>query len=320
MSGSQAEYRSTLLGRDLVSCRDLSLREVSEIFSLANQLVRGELKLDSALAGKKVALLFTEPSTRTFQSFYMAAKTLGAEVMSISDPSVSSMAKGESLYDTVKMLELYGAGCIVLRHPARGAAKFAAESASIPIINAGSGSQEHPTQALIDVFTIWRKRGSVDGLRIGMLGDLRYSRTIPSLCQLLSLYRGVEIYFMAPQILQVRREVEIYLQENGVTFAKIDESEEMKGVLPRLDVLYVTRIQKERFPDPTEYEKVRGSYIVDASTLSNCRSDIGIMHPLPRVDELSPEIDSTPNAWYFEQAGYGVPIRTALLYLIMGGK
>jgi aspartate carbamoyltransferase catalytic subunit len=320
LSGSRAESKTTLPTKGLISCRDLSLSEVSEIFGLAERLVRGEVRLSSSLLGKKVALVFAEPSTRTFQSFYLAAKTLGAEAVSIADPTVSSMAKGESLYDTLKMLELYGASCIVLRHPARGAARFASESVSIPVINAGSGSQEHPTQALIDVFTIRRKRGRVDGLKIGLLGDLRYSRTIPSLCHLLSLYSGVEIYFMAPQILQVRREVEMYLEERGVQFAKIDNSEEMRRVMPVLDVLYVTRIQKERFPDPTEYEKVRGYYVVDSTTLSYLRDDVGIMHPLPRVDELSPEIDHAPNAWYFEQAGNGLSIRIALLHLILGGE
>jgi len=312
--------RNTLAGRDIVSCRDLTREDAELVFSLAGKLASGEVRLKNSLEGKKVALIFVEPSTRTYQSFYVAARSLGAEVLSIHDPSISSMAKGETLFDTVKMLEGYGADCIVLRHHARGAARFAAEAASIPVINAGSGSQEHPTQALLDVFTIKRRLGRVDGVRIGMLGDLRFSRTIPSLCYILSRYRGVKIFFMAPPLLQVRREVEIYLAEHGVDYRKVVGSDGIRAVMPELDVLYVTRIQRERFPDPTEYESVRGSYVVDLKLLSYGRREIGVMHPLPRIDELSPELDSLPNAWYFEQARNGLPVRTALLHLVLGGE
>ncbi|MEM0481832.1 MAG: aspartate carbamoyltransferase [Nitrososphaerota archaeon] len=311
--------KNTLAGRDIISCRDLSRGDAELVFRLAEGVNSGTIHLEDTLVGKNVALIFVEPSTRTFQSFYVAARMLGAEVLSIHDPEMSSIAKGETLYDTVKMIEGYGADCIVLRHPARGSARFAAEAASVPVINAGSGSQEHPTQALLDVFTIRSRLGRVDGVRIGMLGDLRYSRTIPSLCYLLSKYDGVEIVFMAPPLLQVRREVELYLSERGVTYRKAVEADEIKEVMPELDVLYVTRIQKERFPDPTEYERVRGSYVVDAKLLSYGRSDLGVMHPLPRVDELSPEVDKLPNAWYFEQARNGLPIRKALLHLVLGG-
>ncbi len=311
--------KNTLAGRDIISCRDLSREDAELVFSLAEEVNSGTIHLEDTLAGKKVALIFVEPSTRTFQSFYVAARSLGAEVLSIHDPAVSSIAKGETLYDTVKMIEGYGADCIVLRHPARGSARFAAEAAAVPVINAGSGSQEHPTQALLDVFTIKSRLGQVDGVKIGMLGDLRYSRTIPSLCYLLAKYNGVKIFFMAPPLLQVRREVELYLAEKGVTYRKAVEADEIKEMMPELDVLYVTRIQKERFPDPTEYERVRGSYVVDAKLLAYGRRDLGVMHPLPRVDELSPEVDKLPNAWYFEQARNGLPIRKALLHLVLGG-
>jgi len=310
--------KNTIRGRDIISCRDLSRGDAELIFSLTEEVVSGAARLENTLAERKIALIFVEPSTRTFQSFYVAARSLGAEVLSIHDPEVSSIAKGETLYDTMKMIEGYGADCIVLRHPARGAARFAAEVASVPVINAGSGSQEHPTQALLDVFTIKSKLGSVDGIRVGMLGDLRFSRTIPSLCYLLSNYSNVKTYFMAPPLLQVRREIELYLSERGVEYRKVVEVDEIREVMPELDVLYVTRIQKERFPDPTEYEKVKGSYVVDARLLSYGRRELGVMHPLPRVDELSPEVDKLPNAWYFEQARNGLPLRKALLYLILG--
>lgn len=317
--GASLALRNTFAGRDLVSSRDLSRDDAELIFELAGRVASGSVGLEGSLSGRKVALIFLEPSTRTFQSFYVAARSLGAEVLSIHDPEVSSIAKGETLYDTLKMIEGYGADCVVLRHPARGAAKFAAEAVSIPVINAGSGSQEHPTQALIDVFTIRSRLSRVDGVRIGLLGDLRFSRTIPSLCYLLSKYNGVRIYFMAPQLLQVRREVELYLSERGVDYRKVVETDEIKNMMPELDVLYVTRVQKERFPDPTEYERVKGSYVVDAKLLSYGKSSLGVMHPLPRIDELPSEVDALPNAWYFEQARNGLPLRKALFYLILGG-
>lgn len=316
--GAPLTFKNTFAGRDIVSCRDLSREDAELVFSLTDGVVSNSVRLEGSLRGKKVALIFVEPSTRTFQSFYVAARSLGAEVLSIHDPEISSIAKGETLYDTVKMIEGYGADCIVLRHPARGAARFAAETASIPIINAGSGSQEHPTQALLDCYTIKSKIGRIDGVRIGMLGDLRFSRTIPSLCYLLSRYSGVKIFFIAPPLLQVRREVELYLSERGVELRRVAETDEIREVMPELDVLYVTRIQKERFPDPTEYERVKGSYVVDAKLLSYARSSLGVMHPLPRVDELSPEVDRLSNAWYFEQARNGLPLRKSLLYLVLG--
>ncbi|MEM3808212.1 MAG: aspartate carbamoyltransferase, partial [Nitrososphaerota archaeon] len=204
--------------------------------------------------------------------------------------------------------------------PSRGAARFAAEVAEVPIINAGSGSQEHPTQSMLDLYTILRRRGSIDGVSIGMIGDLRFSRTIPSLSYLASLFNDVKLYFMAPTVLQVRPEVELYLKEKNVKYMKVEDTYEIRKHLREVDVLYVTRLQKERFPDPSEYEKLRGSYVVNRELLSYAKIDVGVMHPLPRVDELSPEIDSLPNAWYFEQAKYGLPLRMALLYMILGGE
>ncbi len=312
--------RINLHGRDVVSSRDFTRQEIEHLFALAAEMERHGEEYRDTLRNKKVALVFVEPSTRTFQSFLAATRALGGEAVPMADPSMSAMAKGETLHDTVKMLEGYGVDCIVLRHPSRGAAKYAAEMASIPVINAGSGSQEHPTQSMIDLYTILRRRGSIDGVSIGAIGDLRFSRTIPSLSYLASLFSGVSLYFMAPSALQVRPEVELFLKERNIKYKRIEETSEIAETLREIDVLYVTRLQKERFPDPSEYEKLRGSYIVNRELLSHARSDIGVMHPLPRVDELSPEIDSTPNAWYFDQAKYGLPLRMALLYLILGGE
>jgi aspartate carbamoyltransferase catalytic subunit len=311
---------STLRGRDVVSSKDFTRAEIEQLFALTTEMeTRGD-KYRNSLRGKKVALVFVEPSTRTFHSFFEATRALGGEVMSMSDPSMSSLAKGESLHDTVKMLEGYGADCIVLRHPCRGAAKYAAEVAEVPVINAGSGSQEHPTQSMIDLYTILRRRGSIDGVSIGALGDLRFSRTVPSLSYLASLFRGVTLYFMAPTALQIKPEVELFLKSRNVKYMRVEDPSEIRKTLREIDVLYVTRLQKERFPDPSEYEKLRGSYVVNRELLSYAKIDVGVMHPLPRVDELSPEIDSTPNAWYFDQARYGLPLRMALLYMILGGE
>ncbi|MEM0111810.1 MAG: aspartate carbamoyltransferase, partial [Candidatus Parvarchaeota archaeon] len=296
---------AVLRGRDVVSSKDFTRTEIEQLFALATEMEKHGENYRESLRKRKVALVFVEPSTRTFQSFLAAVRALGGEVMPMSDPSMSAMAKGESLHDTIKMLEGYGADCIILRHPSRGAARFAAEVAEVPIINAGSGSQEHPTQSMLDLYTILRRRGSIDGVSIGMIGDLRFSRTIPSLSYLASLFNDVKLYFMAPTVLQVRPEVELYLKEKNVKYMKVEDTYEIRKHLREVDVLYVTRLQKERFPDPSEYEKLRGSYVVNRELLSYAKIDVGVMHPLPRVDELSPEIDSLPNAWYFEQAKYG---------------
>jgi aspartate carbamoyltransferase catalytic subunit len=307
-----------LRGRDIISARDLSREDLEAIFKGADSYGENPGIYRDMLKGKTVALIFIEPSTRTYHSFEKASRILGCEVIGIRDPSISSMAKGENLYDTIKMIESYGADLIVLRHPSRGAALYAAEISSVPVINGGDGSREHPTQAILDLYTIYKKRGSIDGLRICFLGDLRFSRTVPSLSYALTLYRDIEIYYIAPPMLQIRREVEIYLERMGVRYTKITDVGSVAKVLKDIDVLYVTRLQKERFPDPGEYEKLRGAYTVTPEILRIARSDIGIMHPLPRVDELSPELDRTPNAWYFDQARWGVNVRVALLSLILG--
>jgi len=264
------------------------------------------------LQGRTLATLFFEPSTRTRMSFESAMQKLGGNCISIAEARTSSVEKGESLADTIRTVENY-ADLLVLRHPLDGSARMAAEMASVPVINAGSGAEEHPTQALLDLYTIQREVGRIDDLSIAFVGDLRYGRTVHSLAYGLANY-DTAIYFVSPESLRVRREV---IDEVGQR-VKVFETRELDEALPKVDVLYVTRIQKERIPDPEEYEKVKGIYRVTAETLRNAKSSMIVMHPLPRVDEIAPEVDMTPNAKYFKQMWYGLVTRMALLALCLG--
>ncbi|MCS7117613.1 MAG: aspartate carbamoyltransferase [Thaumarchaeota archaeon] len=315
---TRSAFKSDLRGRDIVSAKDLSRDELELVFEVADDVLANSSAYSAVLRGRRVALLFVEPSTRTFSSFYIAARRLGGDVLPLNEPEMTSLTKGETLYDTLKMLEGYGVDCIVMRHPSRGAARFAADVVSAPVINAGSGSQEHPTQAILDVYTILKKRGEVDGISLGMLGDLRFSRTVPSLAYLVSNFDDVELHFIAPSALQVRQEVELYLNDRNVKYTKVTRQQDIPDAISRLDVLYVTRLQKERFPDPSEYERLKGSYRVDMDMLRYAKTSLGVMHPLPRVDELDAEIDRTPHAWYFDQASYGLPTRMAIFALVVG--
>lgn len=304
------------LNRDVISIKDFSREELDLLFKTAMDVEENPGRYHGSHPDKRVALLFLEPSTRTFGSFNTSAENLGCKILSNRSPGVTAVAKGETLHDTIKMIECYDTDCIVIRDRHMGSARFASEVTELPVVNGGSGSQEHPTQAMLDLYTILKRRGGIDGIRIGLTGDLRYGRTCSSLSYGLVNYDDVELFFVAPGILQVRREVEIYLQRRGVPYIK---SESLGEVIGDLDVLYVTRVQKERFPDPTDYERVKGSYVVDLQVLGKAREELGVMHPLPRVDELHAEVDKTSHAWYFEQAANGVPVRTALLHLVLGG-
>jgi len=304
------------LNRDVISIKDFSREELDLLFKTAMDVEENPGRYHGSHPDKRVALLFLEPSTRTFGSFNTSAENLGCKILSNRSPGVTAVAKGETLHDTIKMIECYDTDCIVIRDRHMGSARFASEVTELPVVNGGSGSQEHPTQAMLDLYTILKRRGGIDGIRIGLTGDLRYGRTCSSLSYGLVNYDDVELFFVAPGILQVRREVEIFLQQRGVPYIK---SESLGEVIGDLDVLYVTRVQKERFPDPTDYERVKGSYVVDLQVLGKAREELGVMHPLPRVDELHAEVDKTSHAWYFEQAANGVPVRTALLHLVLGG-
>jgi len=299
-------------GRDIVSIRDFSREEIEHVLETTRLMEPLTKRGATMLQGRTLATLFFEPSTRTRMSFESAMQKLGGNCISIADPRSSSVEKGESLADTVRTVENY-ADLLVIRHPLDGSARMAAEMASVPVINAGSGAEEHPTQALLDLYTIQREVGKIDGLNIAFVGDLRYGRTVHSLAYGLANY-NTTVYFVSPESLRVRREV---IDEVGRR-VKVFETKDLNEVLPKADVLYVTRIQKERIPDPEEYEKVRGIYRITLETLRNAKSSMIVMHPLPRVDEIAPEVDMMPNAKYFKQMWYGLVTRMALLALCLG--
>ncbi len=303
----------SLRGRDLISIKDVTKEEMLAMFREATSLETCARSKSDVLKGKVMALLFFEPSTRTRLSFETAMKRLGGDVIGFEEPSITSMAKGESLIDTVKVIENY-ADVMVVRHPFEGAAKAIADAVQIPVINAGSGALSHPTQALTDLYTIWREKGRIDGLTVLFLGDLKYSRAVRSLIQGL-LNFNVNFILVSPELLRLREEVREELREKGASF--IEATSLSQELMKEADVVYVTRIQRERFVDPMEYEKVKGSYKLTIEHLRHARDDLIILHPLPRVDELDREIDETPYAKYFKQVFYGLLVRMALLKMIL---
>jgi aspartate carbamoyltransferase catalytic subunit len=264
------------------------------------------------LHGKIMATLFFEPSTRTRLSFESAMTRLGGTDLGFAETTGTSVEKGENLADTVRVVESY-ADVLVVRHPLEGAARMAAEFSQKPVINAGSGAEEHPTQALLDLHTIRKEFGSIDGLNIGLVGDLRYGRTVHSLAYALSQYK-VKLFLISPDILRMRKEVleEVSKQIN------VKETPSLTEHLKELDVVYMTRVQKERFADLAEYEKVKGSYRLTSQELEKTKKSSIVMHPLPRLDEVAPEIDGTSHAKYFQQVWYGVVLRMGLLALVLG--
>ncbi len=302
-------------GRDIIAITDFTPDELLRLFNVAKEMEKYSKSRIELLKDKILALAFFEPSTRTMFSFQTAMQRLGGSVIWFSRAEAISIAKGENLADTIRMLNSY-ANAIVIRHKYEGAAAFAAEVADVPVINAGDGSQHHPTQAMIDLYTIWREKGKLEGLNIGVLGDLRYGRAATSFIYATSMFKPKKLYLISPELLRIRNEVRDYLDSKGIDYVETTKLDEVIG---ELEVLYVTRVQKERFPDPAEYEKVKGSYRVDLKVLSNARDDLMILHPLPRVDEIALEVDQTKYAYYFKQASYGVPVRMALLALVMGG-
>jgi aspartate carbamoyltransferase catalytic subunit len=299
-------------GRDIISIEDFSREEITYILNTSKTMEPVATQGSDMLKGKILATLFFEPSTRTRLSFEAAMLKLGGSVIGFAEAEIASVKKGENLADTVRTVENY-ADVIALRHPLDGAAKLAAELAKVPIINGGSGSEEHPTQALIDLYTIQKEKGKIDGLKIALVGDLRYGRTVHSLAYALSLY-NIDLYLISPESLRMRREVLRAVQSK----IPVTEDSNLEKVIPQIDVLYVTRIQKERFPDPAEYAKVKGVYKINLETLSTAKKDLIILHPLPRVDEIAAEVDKTPQARYFQQVWNGVVVRMALLTLVLG--
>jgi len=302
-----------LQGRNIISIRDFTRGELDFMLLTADKMETLAKRGSDLLKAKIMATLFFEPSTRTKLSFETAMYRLGGMNIGFSGPGEASIQKGENLSDTVRVVENYS-DVLVIRHPMEGASRLASEFANIPVINAGSGSEEHPTQAILDIYTMKREFGSVDGLKVAMVGDLRYGRTVHSLTYALSLYSGVKLYLISPDILKMRKEV---LDDIGRTI-DIEEGRNLKEIISKVDVIYMTRIQKERFADLAEYESVKGSYRLSQTELEEARKDAIVMHPLPRIDEIDANVDSTIHARYFKQVWYGLLVRMGLLTLVLG--
>ncbi len=298
-------------GRSIVSIRDMRKEDLLFIIEIASRVKRGSFR--GCLKGKVLSTLFFEPSTRTRLSFESAMRYMEGDVVGFATADVSSVKKGESLADTIKTVSGY-CDVIVIRHPVEGAARLASEVADVPVINAGDGANQHPTQTFLDLFTMREFFSDLSGIKVGFLGDLKYGRTVHSLSYALSLFQ-TNLWFIAPETLRMPDYLVDEIKENG---SRIREVEEIEEVNEKLDVLYVTRIQKERFGDLLEYEKVAGYYRITEEVVHTLGKEVKIMHPLPRVDEIAPSVDSLKNAIYFMQAHNGIPVRQAVLGLVTG--
>jgi aspartate carbamoyltransferase len=309
------QRKAPFYGKDILSVKQFSRSDLEYIFAVAHEMREMVARVGSfdLLKGKILANLFYEPSTRTSSSFTSAMERLGGSVIPINEVRYSSVSKGESLPDTVRTLDCY-ADLIVLRHPEIGSAALASKYARKPIINAGDGVGEHPTQALLDLFTISEEIQQVDGITVTMLGDLKYGRTVHSLARLLSLF-NVKINYVSPEILRMPEEIIGELNELGIEQAEYNNLDE---VMPSTDVLYVTRVQKERFENQDDYEGVKGAFVVTTDTMMQAKERMIVMHPLPRVGEISMDVDDDPRAAYFRQMEYGMYVRMALLAMVLG--
>jgi aspartate carbamoyltransferase catalytic subunit len=296
----------------IISAKQLSRSDIETVLDRAAEIEAEPSAWGDRHPNALLGLLFFEPSTRTKMSFMAAMKRLGGDVVDMGTVESSSVKKGESLADTVRVVEGY-ADALVMRHPSEGSAKMASEFVDVPVINGGDGAGQHPTQTLLDLYTI-RETAGFEDLTVGIMGDLKYGRTVHSLAHALTTFDARQ-HFVSPESLQLPRSVRYDLHEAG---AQIREHTELDEVLPELDVLYVTRIQRERFPDESEYRAVAGEYQIDGGLLGNARDDLTVMHPLPRVDEIDPEVDGSEQASYFTQAHNGVPVRMALLDILLG--
>jgi aspartate carbamoyltransferase catalytic subunit len=297
--------------RSLVSIDDFSKEEVLKILDMAEGFEKQPVR--KLLEGKVMATLFFEPSTRTRLSFESAINKLGGKIVGFSDSSSSSVTKGETLHDTIKMVSSYS-DLIVMRHPIEGSARFASEVASVPVINAGDGANQHPTQTLLDLYSIRKTQGTLDNLNIFMVGDLKYGRTVHSLMMAMSRWNAT-FNFISPEELRMPDEFKLYLDNLGL---KYYEHRDFTDIISKADIIYMTRVQKERFSDPIEYEKVKNVYVLRNSMLSNTKHNMRILHPLPRVNEINPDVDTNPKAYYFEQALNGVFTRQAILCTLLG--
>ena len=300
--------------RSLISILDLSVAEIDELVTTANDIIENPKKYSEICRGKKLATLFFEPSTRTRLSFEAAMYELGGNVIGFSEAQSSSAAKGESVADTAKTISCY-ADIIAMRHPKEGAPLVAANNASIPVINAGDGGHNHPTQTLADLLTINREKGRFDGLTIGFCGDLKFGRTVHSLIEAMSRYEGIKFVLISPEELKVPSYVKNEaIKKRGIPYK---QTTDLESVMPELDILYMTRVQRERFFNEEDYLRLKDSYILTPSKLKNAKQDLCIMHPLPRVNEISVAIDDDPRACYFKQVLYGKYMRMALILKLL---
>ena len=304
-----------LKGKSILEPMDMTTAELEEIFDLADEIIANPLRFAHACDGKLLATLFYEPSTRTRFSFEAAMLRLGGQVIGFSEPNSSSVAKGESIADTIRTIACY-ADIAVMRHPKEGAPRIAANSTDMPVINAGDGGHQHPTQTLTDLLTIRRRKGAFENLTVGLCGDLKFGRTVHSLIKALSRYAGVNFVLISPEELRVpdyvRRGV---LEANNVPYREVKK---MQDVLPELDVLYMTRVQRERFFNEDDYIRLKDRYILDAEKMQLANADMMVLPPLPRVNEIAVEVDSDPRALYFEQAKNGMFVRMALIMKLLG--
>lgn len=301
--------------KHLIDPMDLSIEELDELFKLAHQIINDPKKYSKICDGKILGTLFYEPSTRTRLSFEAAMMRLGGKVLGFSEPNSSSVSKGETLADTIKIVSIY-TDIIAMRHPKEGSAKVASIYADVPVINAGDGGHQHPTQTLADLLTIECMKKGLKGHTIGICGDLKYGRTVHSLIKAMSRYEGTKFVLISPKELQIPDYIRTeYIEKKNIEFKQVDNLEEVIG---ELDILYMTRIQKERFFNEEEYLRLKDSYILDEEKMKHAKKDMIVMHPLPRVNEIAIEVDKDPRAAYFKQAEYGMYARMALMCKLLG--
>jgi aspartate carbamoyltransferase catalytic subunit len=299
--------------KSLISINDYSKEEILRVLDLAGDFEKNPSQI--LLADKVIATLFFEPSTRTRLSFESAVNRLGGKIIGFSDTASSSSTKGETLKDTIKTVSNYS-DLIVMRHPIEGSARYASEVASVPVVNAGDGANQHPTQTLLDLYSIQKTQGSLENLNLFIVGDLKYGRTVHSLLMAMALFRAT-YYFISPPELRIPQEYKLFLDQHGLKYYELSD---FKESISEADILYVTRVQKERFSDPIEYEKTKNAYVLRNKMLQNTRSNLRILHPLPRVSEIDTDVDDNEKAYYFTQALNGVYTRQAILSLILGLK
>ena len=301
----------SLKNRSLISISDYSPEEICHVLDIAEDFERNPHQ--NLLNGRIIASLFFEPSTRTRLSFETAIQLLGGNVIGFSSTAGTSIQKGESLADTITMVASY-ADLIVMRNPIEGSARFASEVSKVPVINAGDGANQHPTQCMLDLYSIRKTQGTLENLQIAMVGDLKYGRTVHSLTQAMCNF-GATFHFVSPQELKMPSSVKMSVKNAGLKYYQYTD---LRDVISTADIIYMTRVQRERFPDPMEYERVKDSCILTADMLKGCKPNMRILHPLPRVNEITTDVDSTPYAYYFRQAQNGVYVRQALMAAILG--